>query len=96
MNGVGLVFILLGIIFFFKWVIITSEWKQGADKYEEIKKRYDEIYVKNLEEILAEEERTRAARNIKLAYELAAYLINRLKGLRPFTSAKIISERVKN
>ena len=76
MNGAGLGAIFLGIIFFVRWVILTSDWKQKADKYDEIKKHDDEIYVKNLEEILLEEERTRTAKNIKLAYGLSKELLN--------------------
>lgn len=69
-NSASILFILLGLIFFFRWVIVTSEWKHKADKYDALKKDHDDIYVKNLEEILAEEERTRSMRNIKLLFSL--------------------------
>ena len=76
MNGLGIIGIILGAIFFYRWVIVTSGWKYKADKYDQSKKEDDDIYVKNLDEILAEEERTRTARNIVLAYKFSKELLN--------------------
>jgi len=75
MNGLGITLLFMGILFFIRWVIVTSVWKQKADRYDEMQKQQDDIYVKNLEEILEEEERTRTARNIKLAYNFSKELL---------------------
>lgn len=75
MNGLGIILIFLGSIFFFRWVVVTSIWKQKADKYDQSQKQHDEIYVKNLDEILTEEERTRTARNIKLAFSFSKEIL---------------------
>ncbi|MHB8871644.1 MAG: hypothetical protein ACYC5G_04280 [Candidatus Doudnabacteria bacterium] len=75
MNGLALLLIFFGIIFFIRWVIVTSIWKQKADKYDESQKQQTEIYVKNLDEILTEEERTRTARNIKLAFSFSKEIL---------------------
>lgn len=75
MNGLGIILIFFGFIFFFRWVVVTSVWKQKADKYDQFQKQHDDIYVKNLDEILAEEERTRTARNIHLAFSFSKEIL---------------------
>lgn len=75
MNGLGVTLIFMGLMFFIRWVIVTSVWKQKADKYDEAQKQHDDIDVKNLEEMLEDEERTRTARNIKLAYGFVKELL---------------------
>ena len=75
MNGLGIILIFLGSIFFFRWVVVTSIWKQKADKYDQSQKQYDDIYVKNLDEILTEEERTRTAKNIQLAFSFSKEIL---------------------
>lgn len=74
-NGLGITLLIMGIMFFIRWVIITSAWKQKADWFDDAQKQHDDIYVKNLEELLDDEERTRTARNLKLAYSFLKELL---------------------